>query len=68
MKAVKYIEKYGMIKRKEYEELYKVSGRTANRELDDLSGKNLIEKRGSGPGIRYVLAGYGEIWRDKSKG
>jgi len=67
MKAVKHIEKYGMIKRKEYEELYKVSGRTANRGLDDLSRKDLIEKRGSGPGIRYVLARYGKIRQDKSK-
>lgn len=63
--SISHIEKHGKMGRKEYEELYNVSGRTANRELNDLSKKGLIKKIGSGPGTYYVLARYGEIWRDK---
>ncbi|MDI6794546.1 MAG: DeoR family transcriptional regulator [bacterium] len=65
--SIDHIEKHGKIGRKEYEELYNVSGRTANRELNDLSKKGLIRKIGSGPSIHYLLARYGEIWRDKQE-
>ncbi|UZE92321.1 MAG: DeoR family transcriptional regulator [Methanosarcinales archaeon] len=66
-KSIKHIEKYGKITRAEYEKLYSVSERTANRELNGLVNKKLIEKRGRGPGTHYVLASFGEFWRDKMK-
>jgi len=65
--AIKHIRRYGKIKRKEYERIYAVSGRTANRELDDLSKKRLIEKMGSGPDTHYVLARSGEINQNELK-
>jgi len=66
-KAVKYIEKYRRITRAEYEKTHKVSERTANRELNDLLNRKIIEKKGRGPETYYVLARYGEIWRDRTK-
>ncbi len=63
--AVKYIEEHGKITRAEYEKVHSVPGRTANRELNALVTKKVIEKKGSGPETYYVLARYGEIWRDK---
>ncbi|MGB7531460.1 MAG: ATP-binding protein [Halobacteriota archaeon] len=65
--AVKHIGRYGKITRAEYENLCLVSDRTANRELGKLSKKKLIEKKGKGPETFYVLARFGEIWRDKRK-
>lgn len=59
-KSIKHIEKYGKITRAEYEKLYSVSERTANRELNGLVNKKLIEKRGRGPGTHYILASFGE--------
>lgn len=60
-KSIKYIEKYGRITRAEYEKLNNVSERTANRELNNLINRRLIEKEGKGPETHYVLARYGEI-------
>ena len=45
-KAVKYIEKNARITRAEYEKLYDVSERTANRELN-----SLVNKKGSSPNL-----------------
>jgi len=66
--AVKHIGMYGKITRAEYEKLCLVSARTANRELGELSKKKLIERRGKGPETYYVLARFGEVWRDRRKG
>jgi len=63
-KSIKYIEKYGRITRAEYEKLNNVSERTANRELNNLINRKLIRREGKGPETHYVLARYGEIWRD----
>ncbi len=64
-RVVAHIEKHGRIIRAEYEGFYDVSERTANRELNDLVNKKLLKKTGKGPGTYYILARYGEIWRDK---
>ena len=45
-KAVRYIEKNARITRAEYEKLYDVSERTANRELN-----SLVNKKGSSPNV-----------------
>lgn len=66
-KAAKYIEKYGRITRAKYEKNYGVSERTANRELSDLVHRKIIEKKEKGPETHYVLARFGEIWRDIMK-
>lgn len=65
IESVKYIQKYGRITRAEYEKLSRVSARTASRELEELCKKGVIEKKGKGPAVYYILARYGEIWRDK---
>jgi ATP-dependent DNA helicase RecG len=62
--AVKHIGIYGKITRAEYEKLCLVSARTANRELDKLYKKKLIEKKGKGPETYYAI---GEIWRDLAR-
>ncbi|MFH1414739.1 MAG: RNA-binding domain-containing protein [Elusimicrobiota bacterium] len=66
-KTVKHIAKYGKMTRGEYEKLLLVSSRTASRELQELCKKGLIKKKGKGPSVHYVMARYGEIWRDKKK-
>ena len=64
IKTIKYIEAHGKITRSEYEKLCLVSSRTANREIEELLRKGLIEKKGRGPEIHYCLASFGELWRD----
>ncbi len=59
-----YLIKNKKITRVEYEKFYTVSGRTANRELNEMINGKLIEKKGTGPATYYILARYGEIWRD----
>ncbi len=63
--VVKHLEKYSKITRLEYEKIYSVSERTANRELSELANKKIIEKKGKGPEVYYILARFGEIWRDE---
>lgn len=65
--AVKQIRKLGRMTRAEYEKLLNTSERTANRELEEMRSKKLIEKKGRGPETYYVLARFGEIWRDKKR-
>ncbi|MCD6311633.1 MAG: putative DNA binding domain-containing protein [Elusimicrobia bacterium] len=65
--SIKHIGKYGKITRVEYEKLFFVSSRTASRELQELCQKGLIKKKGKGPSVHYVMARYGEIWRDEKK-
>jgi len=61
IKSIKHIEKYGRITRAEYEKLSLVSARTASREIEELCKKGLIEKKGKGPAVYYLLARFGEI-------
>lgn len=65
--AVKQIRKLGRMTRAEYEKLLDTSERTANRELEEMRSKKLIEKKGRGPETYYILARFGEIWRDKKR-
>ncbi|MFH1432217.1 MAG: RNA-binding domain-containing protein [archaeon] len=65
--AVKYLQDHGRITRAEYEKIHSIPERTANRELNELAGKKVIEKLGSGRETYYVLARTGENWRDKGK-
>ncbi len=51
----------------EYEKLSHISARTASRELEELCKKGVIEKKGKGPAVYYLLARFGEIWRGKGR-
>ena len=53
--AVEYLKEYGKITNKKYCRLFGVVKDTANRDLNDLLSKNLIEKKGSGPKVYYLL-------------
>ena len=55
-KAVKYIEKHSRITSAEYEKLCFVSERTANRELNDLVDKKVIEQKRKGPETHYIVS------------
>ena len=67
VESVRHIKKYGRITRTEYEKLFPVSARTASRELEELCKKRIIEKKDKGPSVYYLLARYGEIWRDMAR-
>ncbi len=54
-KAVGYLKEHKTITNRRYCELCGVVKDTANRDLNDLLGKRLIEKRGSGPKTYYML-------------
>lgn len=56
IKAVDFIKKDGKITTKDYCISLKVARDTANRDLNGLLEKGVIEKRGSGPRIYYVLS------------
>ena len=62
-----YIKKYGRITRAEYEKLSHISARTASRELEELCKKGVIEKKGKGPAVYYLLARFGEIKKGRGK-
>ena len=53
-KAFKRIEEKESITRAEYEDMFGISERTANRELSQLVDLNLIEKKGKGPNTHYT--------------
>lgn len=56
IKAVLYVKKEGKITNKEYQELYRVSKRTATNDLDELMQKNVFEKIGTrGKGTFYKI-------------
>jgi len=58
IKAVMYVKKAGKITNKEYQELYKVSKRTATNDLDSLVQKDIFEKIGTrGKGTFYIIKG-----------
>ena len=44
---------------KEYQSLFRISDRTALRDLDDLITKGLLEKRGAKKGTRYLFKNVG---------
>jgi ATP-dependent DNA helicase RecG len=56
-KALLHIGQHGPISRKQYCELIGVSRMTAYRDLTDLVQRGLLEVRGSGRLVHYVLAG-----------
>jgi len=68
-KAINYLKKHKRIDTKEYCKLFEVVKDTANRDLNGLLNKNLIEKKGSGPKVYYVLSTvrYRPIPSDKKK-
>jgi len=55
-KALEYISEKDKITRNEYERIYEVHERQANRELKQLLELGLIEKQGSGYNVYYVLS------------
>jgi ATP-dependent DNA helicase RecG len=55
LKAVKYIRKNGHITNGTYQELYKVSDRTALRHLDELVKLDVLMKVGEKKGTRYEI-------------
>ncbi|MEA3421317.1 MAG: ATP-binding protein [Acidobacteriota bacterium] len=54
-KSIEYLRKKQKITSREYCELCSIAKDTANRDLNDLLNKEVIEKRGIGPQIFYVL-------------
>jgi len=56
IKAVMYVKRNGKITNKEYQEISKISERTATRDLLDLVDKNIFVQVGStGKGTNYIL-------------
>lgn len=55
-KAVEFLKEQEKIARSAYEKKFNISGRTANRELSDLVKAGILEKKGSGRSIHYVLS------------
>jgi len=56
VRAVLYTKASGKITNKEYQNLYKVSKRTATNDLDALVQKNVFEKIGTkGKGTFYII-------------
>jgi len=56
IKAVKYVKEKGKITNKEYQEISKISERTATRDLFDLVSKKIFVQVGStGKGTNYIL-------------
>ncbi|GGB07395.1 ATP-binding protein [Puia dinghuensis] len=54
--ALLYIKKYGSINNAQYQELAKVSKRTATRDLQELTERGLIQKSGTtGKGTSYIF-------------
>ena len=54
-KAVEFIKTGKKITRSEYEKMFDISERTANRELSDLVELSIFNKIGKGPNVYYVL-------------
>lgn len=55
-KAINYLNEHKKITTKNYCELFGVVKDTANRDLNDLLNKKLIERKGSGPKVCYILS------------
>jgi predicted HTH transcriptional regulator len=54
--AIKIIRAKGKISTKDYTKLFKVSDRTAQNDLKDMVKKNIINRKGKGAGIHYMMA------------
>ncbi|PIZ35938.1 MAG: hypothetical protein COY38_01485 [Candidatus Aenigmarchaeota archaeon CG_4_10_14_0_8_um_filter_37_24] len=59
IETIKYLVKHEKITRPEYEKIFNVSSRTANRELSKLISLRVIDKKGADAAIYYILAGNG---------
>ncbi|WP_347241767.1 helix-turn-helix domain-containing protein [Thermus sp.] len=58
IRAVRYVKEHSSITNQEYQDLGKVSKRTASRDLDELVQRGIFERRGeTGKGTYYVLKG-----------
>jgi ATP-dependent DNA helicase RecG len=55
MLAVFFIKQNGYITNSKYQQEYKVSARTALRDLDDLVTREILVKAGDKKGARYLL-------------
>jgi len=54
-RVIEYLKEHGKITNNEYCKLFDIVKDTANRDLNDLLSKCLIEKKGSGPKTHYIL-------------
>jgi len=54
-KAIKYLQEHKKITSGSYQELNNTSARTARRDLSNLVEKELLERRGKGQSIHYIL-------------
>ena len=64
---ITYLKKHKEITRTEYQKIFNISERTANRELSKLVDLGIILKKGLGVKTYYTLASFGELWRAISK-
>jgi ATP-dependent DNA helicase RecG len=55
-RAIDHLKEHSRITTKEYCKIFKVARDTANRDLNELLKKGLIERKGSGPRTYYVLS------------
>ncbi|MCK4733839.1 MAG: DeoR family transcriptional regulator, partial [Methanophagales archaeon] len=55
IRAVEFLGEYKKISTKEYCKLFSIARDTANRDLNDLRNKTIIERKGSGPQTYYTL-------------
>ena len=56
IKAVMFVKKEGRITNRKYQDLFKVSKRTASDELKEIKEKNIFERIGTtGKGTYYIL-------------
>ena len=55
-RALQHLEASGQVGRREYVALFDISPVTASRDLADLVARKLLERRGAGRNVRYVLA------------
>jgi len=54
--ALKYMQERGHITTKRYGELFKVTDRTALRDLNELISKGLAKREGKGKRAKYIFA------------
>ena len=56
IRAVEFLGEYKKIGTKEYCKLFNIARDTANRDLNELLTKAIIERKGSGPQTYYILS------------
>jgi len=56
IRAVEFLGEYKKISTKEYCKLFNIARDTANRDLNELLTKTIIERKGSGPQTYYILS------------